>query len=281
MQVILADTAGFCMGVSLALKRLDKLLEQNEDQSPIATLGPIIHNPQVLAAYAERGVSQIDDPDQAQAGSTVVIRAHGVPRPAEETLHQRGVYIVDATCPKVKKAQLLIEEQSEQGKRLLLLGEANHPEVRGLLSYSADDALVFESLDELEHGFKPDRESFLAAQTTQDRKVFEAVERWLKERAPGSTVLETICDATRIRQHEAIAVAKEADIMVVAGGFNSGNTRRLVKVIRDQGTPCVHVETADQLDAGDFKNAGIIGLTAGASTPDTIINDIYNTLRSY
>ncbi len=281
MLVILADTAGFCMGVSLALKRLDKLMDQNGDKAPIATLGPIIHNPQVLAAYAERGVTQIEEPCQAPAGGTVVIRAHGVPRPVEEDLRKRGANIIDATCPKVKKAQLLIEEQSQKGKRLLLLGEANHPEVRGLLSYASADALVFESLEELEQSFDPGRKSFLAAQTTQDRKVFERVNLWLEERAPGSTVLETICDATRIRQQEAIAVAREADMMVVAGGFNSGNTRRLVKVIRDQGTPCIHVETADQFTPDDFKGAKTIGLTAGASTPDTIISEIYSKLRSY
>jgi 4-hydroxy-3-methylbut-2-en-1-yl diphosphate reductase len=281
MHVILADTAGFCMGVSLALKRLDKLIDQNDGQRPIVTLGPIIHNPQVLAAYAERGVTQIDDPADAPAGGTVIIRAHGVPRPVEDALHDRGAVIVDATCPKVKKAQLLIEEQSALGKRLLLLGEENHPEVRGLLSYAGDDALVFDSLEELEQGFDPGRESFLAAQTTQDRKLFDGMRRWLEGRAPGSTVLETICDATRIRQQEAIHVAREANAMVVAGGFNSGNTRRLVKVIRDQGTPCVHVETADELDPADFVDAEIIGLTAGASTPDTIINEIYNKLRSF
>ncbi|NJB67057.1 4-hydroxy-3-methylbut-2-enyl diphosphate reductase [Desulfobaculum xiamenense] len=281
MDVILAETAGFCMGVSLALKKLDSTLEEATGNR-IRTLGPIIHNPQVLEAYAARGVDVITTPAEAMPGDTVVIRAHGVPQETERELQARGVTVHDATCPRVKKAQLLIARQTERGRTLLLYGEADHPEVRGLLSYADKNAIVFETLDELKERVVPGTDYFLAAQTTQDRKLFEKIHEYLKHVSTRPLpVLETICDATRIRQDEAIRIAREVEAMVVAGGRNSGNTRRLVQVVRDQGTPCTHVETADELNADDFRGLNRIGLTAGASTPDKIIREIVERLQSF
>jgi len=287
MKVVLAETAGFCMGVGLALKKLDSLIrekarEDKPGQGHIFTLGPIIHNPQVLEEYEALGVLRIDDPEEAPPGSTVVIRAHGVPRDKEEELCQRGVKVVDATCPKVKKAQLLIAEQSGNGRMLLLYGEENHPEVRGLLSYADNGSEVFDSLKGLISVLKPGGKYFLAAQTTQDKALFKDLKDYLvRHAAPDTPILETICDATRVRQREAVAVARKVDKMVVAGGFISGNTRRLVKVVEDQGVLCVHVETADQLRPEDFSGCEIIGLTAGASTPNKIIEKVRSTLESF
>lgn len=282
MEVILAETAGFCMGVGLALKKLNKTVGQKENGDKINTLGPIIHNPQVLEHYRQHGVDVIETPDEAHAGDTVVIRAHGIPRTVEECLRNKDVKIHDATCPKVKKAQLLIAKQTAAGRTLLLFGEADHPEVRGLLSYASDDAIVFESLEELKKVLKPGTAYFLAAQTTQDRKLFEHIKKYLLDTLPEAMpILETICDATQIRQQEAIEIARKVDKMVVAGGRNSGNTRRLVQVVEEQGTECFHVETADELRAEDFSDAKTVGLSAGASTPDTIIRSIYETLHSF
>ncbi|MDY7001130.1 MAG: 4-hydroxy-3-methylbut-2-enyl diphosphate reductase [Thermodesulfobacteriota bacterium] len=287
MKVVLAKTAGFCMGVGLALKKLDSLVREKvrgdkPGQGQILTLGPIIHNPQVLEEYEALGVLRIDAPEQAPPGSTVVIRAHGIPRDKEEELRQRGVGVVDATCPKVKKAQLLIAEQAGNGRVLLLYGEENHPEVRGLLSYADNGSEVFDSLEGLASVLRPGGKYFLAAQTTQDKALFQDIKEYLSRHAdPETPILETICDATRVRQREAVAIARQVDKMVVAGGFISGNTRRLVKVVEDQGVLCVHVETADQLRPEDFSGCKIIGLTAGASTPDKIIEKVYSTLESF
>ncbi len=289
MNVIRARTAGFCMGVSLALRKLDREVDRAEEKaaqgSPrcrIATFGPIIHNPQVLEAYAGMGVRCLRQVDEVEAGDHVVIRAHGVPQQQEKALRSRDAVVVDATCPKVKKAQLGIEEQCRAGRTLLLFGEAEHPEVRGLLSYAGEGALVFGSVDELEgRPLQPETEYFLAAQTTQDRVAFEAARAWLHERLGHEVpVLETICDATRLRQQEAIDIARKVDAMVVVGGFDSGNTRRLADVAAAQGVFTVHVENESQLPVEQLRGCGIIGLTAGASTPKSIIDATQRFLES-
>lgn len=281
MQVIVARTAGFCMGVDLALKKLDRVVAEHPERR-ICTLGPIIHNPQVLKRYEENGVKRIDDDKDATGGDVTVIRAHGIPKSTEQSLLRKGVMLRDATCPKVKKAQVLIDEQTGKGKTLLLYGEANHPEVRGLLSYADEGALVFDEIADIEDKLDPDKKYFLAAQTTQDRAEFFKIRDWLlKNVDPDMPILETICDATKVRQQEAIDIAREVDFMVVAGGYESGNTRRLFKVVKDQGVPCIHVETADELDPEDFRSSQIVGLTAGASTPDNIIAEIKARLQSF
>lgn len=280
MQVIVADTAGFCMGVDLALKKLNRVIVENKDRE-VFTLGPIIHNPQVLQYYENLGVGNIEDHDNVPRGSVTVIRAHGVPRQVEQGLEERGVVLRDATCPKVKKAQVLIDEQTQRGRTLLLFGEENHPEVKGLLSYADNKAIVFDSIAELENKLVRGLQYFLAAQTTQDREAFFKIRDWLLENVDQDMpVLVTICDATKVRQQEAIDIAREVDIMVVVGGYSSGNTRRLAKVVTDQGVPCIHVETPDELNPEDFRGKEIVGLTAGASTPDNIIAQVKNKLQS-
>jgi len=281
MLVIRAETAGFCMGVDLALRKLDRLVAGAEG-APIYTLGPIIHNPQVLEEYAAKGVQTASSPDEIPSGSQVVIRAHGIPKEVEQALRERGMTIVDATCPKVKRAQVLIAEEAGKGRRLLLFGEDDHPEVKGLLSYAGSDAVVFESLEALEQldfGEISGSECFLAAQTTQDRVVFEKVVELLQSRCLDLPVLHTICDATRERQQEALDVAEEVEAMVVVGGFTSGNTRRLVDVAREQGVYCVHVETPEQLPFEKLLKYATIGLTGGASTPKRLIDAIEQRLR--
>jgi 4-hydroxy-3-methylbut-2-en-1-yl diphosphate reductase len=277
--VLRAETAGFCMGVALALKRLDVALEANPGAATY-TCGPIIHNPQVLEHYAGLGVMQTNRIDEIDAPALVIIRAHGIPKPKQESLQREGITLVDATCPKVKKAQTLITEQVEQGRTLLLFGELDHPEVQGLLSYSGDDAIVFESLEKLRSiGLDPGRSYFLAAQTTQDRNEFEAVHAYLRERLGEELpVLDTICEATRQRQAEAREIAGKVDVMVVVGGTQSGNTRRLVQVVRDAGRECIHVETAGELPREALLKARRIGLTAGASTPKWVIDQVEEAL---
>ncbi|WMW64259.1 4-hydroxy-3-methylbut-2-enyl diphosphate reductase [Nitratidesulfovibrio liaohensis] len=280
MKIIRARTAGFCMGVSLALRKLDR--EVTESNAPIATLGPIIHNPQVMAHYEERGVRCLRDTAQVVPGQRVVIRAHGIPVAEETALNATGASVVDATCPKVKRAQLGIAEERGRGGTLLLFGEADHPEVRGLLSYAGEGAMVFGSLDELKGlALHDDTAYFLAAQTTQDRAAFEDVVSWLRQRLGREIpVLQTICDATRKRQQEAVDIARRVQAMVVVGGFDSGNTRRLADVARAQGVFTVHVETVDQLPVDELRKKSVIGLTAGASTPKSLIDAVQRFLES-
>ena len=274
MKVVRAKTAGFCMGVSLALKRLDRALD--EQQRPIVTLGPIIHNPQVLAAYEQKGVRRIREASEAGRGECVIIRAHGIPRTEEALLVEKGAQFVDATCPRVKAAQLAIEQATRKGQRLLLFGEAEHPEVRGLLSYAHAERHVFASLEACKAlSLDPEDGYVLAAQTTQDTRQFTAVRAYL-ERRLGSRVqtLHTICDATEKRQNEALEIAVRADCMVVTGGRESGNTRRLAELIAGTGIPALHVESEKELDAAFFRKKSLVGLTGGASTPKSLIDAV-------
>ncbi|WP_243438310.1 4-hydroxy-3-methylbut-2-enyl diphosphate reductase [Fundidesulfovibrio soli] len=280
MEVVRAKSAGFCMGVGLALRKLDELLADQSLAAPICTFGPLIHNPQVLKEYEELGVACSENPEEIEAGSIVLIRAHGVPRLVYERLAASGLKVADATCPKVMKAQRLIAKEAAKGGILLLYGEEDHPEVRGLLSHAANGAIVFGSLEELPEDALDPRESyFLAAQTTQDDAGFERIrERLLDLLGREIPVLRTICDATQMRQEEVIALAGSVDMIVVVGGRNSGNTRRLAKVAQDRGVPCVHVETADELPLEKMRGLSRIGLTAGASTPKKIIDAVETAL---
>ena len=289
MKLMRAKTAGFCMGVDLALKKLASLIETpggprgDGTSRTIVTFGPIIHNPQVLEEYAAKGVHVMNTPEAITARATVVIRAHGIPEPTRQAIVARGAEVIDATCPKVKKAQTLIFAQARHGKVLLLFGEEDHPEVKGLLSYATAGACVFNSMDELDELSLPHGPTyFLAAQTTQDEQEFLRIRDYLKNRfGPELTVLATICNATMNRQQEAMDLAAAVDFLVVVGGRESGNTRRLAQVARTAGTPCVHVETADELSPGMFAGYHTIGLTAGASTPKKIIDRIQQVLESY
>ena len=280
MHVIRAKTAGFCMGVALALQKLDRALQEHPTRR-ICTLGPIIHNPQVLEDYAARGVHRLNSADEARKGDCVLIRAHGIPRQEEHTLHQAGCIVLDATCPKVKKAQLAIARASRPDRTLLLFGESDHPEVRGLVSYAAAGAHVFDSLEALQGlALRPDGHYVLASQTTQDRRIFDNIEAWLRARYSDMPTLSTICDATRERQDEAMDVASRVEAMVVVGGRDSGNTRRLADVAAARGVPTWHVETPAELDIKSFPAGAVVGLTAGASTPKRLIDSVQDFLES-
>jgi 4-hydroxy-3-methylbut-2-enyl diphosphate reductase len=283
MRVIRARTAGFCMGVSLALRRLDQEAAafRKERRHRLFSFGPIIHNPLVIRAYADLGVEVVEEADSVRPGDRVVIRAHGIPRFLEEDLAARGAVLADATCPKVKKAQLAVAGQSAAGRVLLLFGEEDHPEVRGLLSY-AGESRVFSRPDEAAGlPLRPGVSYALAAQTTQDLSRFEESARLLSERlGPKLAVLNTICDATRRRQRETVLLAKRVDIVIVVGGRNSGNTRRLAEEARAQGTEAIHVERAADLLPDGLRGRRVAGLTAGASTPESQIDEVQRFLET-
>ncbi|PLX98362.1 MAG: 4-hydroxy-3-methylbut-2-enyl diphosphate reductase [Desulfuromonas sp.] len=281
MEFVRARSAGFCMGVSLALRKLDKIIEEKDIPGDIYILGPIIHNPQVVQEYTDKGIIIVESPEEIPAGSIVVIRAHGITRQIQSTLPERGIHVIDATCPKVKEACLLIDRNTRDGRTLLLLGEEAHPEVKCLLSYAAGESIVFDSLETLKtHALDPAKKYCLSAQTTQDRMVFDEISDYLQGLdGIDCKPLNTICDATRKRQGEAIRLADEVDFFIVAGGYNSSNTRRLAQVIEACGTHAVHVETADELPLEKIRQYGKVGLTAGASTPKNIIDDIQSVLE--
>ncbi|NLW82197.1 MAG: 4-hydroxy-3-methylbut-2-enyl diphosphate reductase [Desulfovibrionales bacterium] len=280
MKIIIAKTAGFCMGVDLALNKLDSAVAAPPQGGTIHTLGPIIHNPQVLERYQQHGVTQTDGKHPLNAADVVVIRAHGIPRQIQKNLEHQGVTLIDATCPKVKKAQILIQRQADQDKHLLLFGERDHPEVQGLISY-APEHTVFESLEELQtHQLSPDTTYFLAAQTTQDREAFDAIRDFLWASVDQHmTILDTICTATKDRQDEVRNLSRQVQAMVIVGGRNSGNTRRLAQIAKEAGIYATHIETSEELPVHALAAFERIGLTAGASTPGWIIAEVASALQ--
>lgn len=279
MKVIRASKAGFCMGVGLALKKLESALDENKAGknacSRICTLGPIIHNPQVLASFQSRGAHCLNSLDEILEADCVLIRAHGIPRDVEAELRTKCAKVVDATCPKVKNAQMAIRKATSNGADLLLFGESDHPEVAGLVSYANNAARVFESLEELEVAPPAAEKPYvLASQTTQDREIFNQIATRLAIKLKKLEVLSTICDATRERQQEALNLARKVDVMVIAGGRNSGNTRRLASIAKQAGIDAWHIETVSELVPGNFEKKSIAGLTAGASTPKSLIDEV-------
>ena len=279
MKIIRGKRAGFCMGVGLALKKLDETILKYPLQK-IYTWGPIIHNPQVVEKYAKKGVIPIHDISVISPHDVVVIRAHGVPKELYQEIEKKGGIIIDATCPKVKKAQRLIDKESS-AKILLLFGEKDHPEVRGLLSHARNNGIVFSSIEELKKILlDPTKSYFLASQTTQERYEFMQIVKLLRDKlGKDFPVLDTICDATRLRQQEAIEIAKKSDMVIVIGGYNSGNTRRLAQVVRATGTECYHFETPEEISPDLIKGKKTIGITAGASTPEFIIDQLEKYIR--
>lgn len=281
MKVIRARTAGFCMGVSLALRMLDRALHEKRSPSErIVTIGEIIHNPQVMAEYESKGVVCLHSIHEVRPGDTVVIRAHGIPKADESWLRSSGAKVHDATCPRVKQAQMAIAKATQEGETLLLFGEEQHPEVIGLISYAGGPYYIFDSLEAFAKlPLEKTNTYVLAAQTTQDQAVFQELAKKLYQVFPKAPVLSTICDATGKRQSEALHIASQVEAMVVVGGQSSGNTRRLAALAAAMGVPTWHVEQPQELPLDKLTNKSIIGLTAGASTPKKLIDATQHLLE--
>ena len=244
---------------------------------PVYTFGPLIHNPQVLSMLEEKGIRILDPVEDRQTG-TVIIRAHGIPPQDHERLKKSGCTIVDATCPRVIKVQAIIRKYAQEGYTPIIVGDRDHPEVIGLLGYSQGLGVVLTHPDQVED--LPDlNQVIVVAQTTQDESLFRTVVEKLRGRFPNSRVFNTICNATHERQEEVRNLARQVDGLVIVGGYNSGNTRRLVAIAESVGTPCFHVETEDQLDKKEIGRFKTVGVTAGASTPNWMIRKVVQELE--
>ncbi len=279
MKITLAKTAGFCFGVDRAVSLVEEAVAQG---TPVATLGPIIHNRHVVDHFAQEGVRELQEPEQALPGSCVVIRSHGVSKSVYERLERQNVRIVDATCPFVKRIHNLVAAAEAQGRRPIIIGTASHPEVQAIAGWCSDP-LVFETPDELEKWFQESEERTkipvtLVCQTTSTQKLWESCKEIIKKVCTNSEIFDTICRATEKRQKEAGELSKICDAMVVVGDSNSSNTKRLAMICR-QSCECVAlVEDAGELDLSHFSHAGTVGITAGASTPAWIIKEVNNKM---
>jgi 4-hydroxy-3-methylbut-2-enyl diphosphate reductase len=276
VKLKLAKTAGFCMGVRRAVEiALDAA---NAQQGPIHTYGPLIHNPQVLEILAEKGVTVLHDVAAATSGS-VVIRAHGVPPQIKQGLVDAGCAVIDATCPRVIKVQTIISKYAKKGWATIIVGDKDHPEVAGLLGYAEGTGYVISHPDDLDR-LPPLEHGIVVAQTTQDGVLFNRIAGTIVERFPHFKVFNTICDSTLKRQAEIREMASSLDAVVVVGGRDSGNTQRLAQVVEQEGTRAFHIESEQELRREEIESLDAVGITAGASTPNWVIKNVYRTLEA-
>jgi 4-hydroxy-3-methylbut-2-enyl diphosphate reductase len=270
MKIILAESAGFCFGVKRATSMA---FEAAEHYHQICSLGPIIHSPQLVRKLEEKGVRVIEKVDDIPEGA-VIIRSHGVTAEELDGILAREMKIVDATCPFVKKAQDHAALLSREGYVVILVGEAEHPEVQGIVSY-ARDGEVYVVADRRAAEELPRKSRIgVVAQTTQSFENLRQVVEVCLEKSKELRVFNTICSATTVRQNEARNVARQADMMLVIGGFNSANTNRLAQICQEIQPRTYHVETAEQIDPAWFSGVATVGITAGASTPRWIIDEV-------
>lgn len=275
VEITIATNAGACFGVVRAIKLgYQAVAKANKLGRPIYSFGPLIHNPHVVKELKEKGVVTVGRAEEVEDG-TVVLRSHGVQQQAERELRDRGIGIVDATCPLVKKPQRIARSLGEKGLFLIVVGDANHPEIKGVVSYyGSPDYVVTYDPAAIEYIPEHVRRVGVLAQTTIEAKVFDAVVERARARFDEVQVFNTICDATSIRQTEAVDLAREADVLVVVGGKNSSNTNKLVKICRDLQRDTYHIEDPSEIDPAWFANKKKIGITGGASTPHEFVDAV-------
>ena len=266
MKVILAEYLGFCYGV----KRAIKIARENADGKS-CTLGPIIHNPQMVARLKDEGVDVVENLSDMEEG-TVIIRSHGVGPKIYEEAKLKGLRIVDATCPHVKKAQLSAKKLVEEGYQVIIIGEKNHPEVKSIFEWSKNKAVILETEEEAKH-LSSCQKLGIVSQTTVSGERFKRIVEQLIDKSNEIKILRTICTATDQRQAAAMELAQRVDLMLVIGGKNSANTTRLAQLCKDK-CKTYHIETAEELLPEWLDQVEKIGITAGASTPDWIIWEV-------
>lgn len=272
MKIYLAKHAGFCFGVKRAMDIAAKLVREDN----VYTFGPLIHNPQVIKDLEKKGIKCIEELNEIVEGK-IIIRAHGVPPQTIQEIKELGLEVVDAVCPYVKKVHNLTKKLQEDGYQVVIFGEKEHPEVIGIKGNS-ENAIVIEDLEEAEK-LNNYKKIGLVSQTTQPKEKFEKIAKELKKHTKELKLYNTICDATEKRQQAAIELSKKVDLMIVLGGYNSGNTRRLAELCGKE-TETLHVEKFLDINQKVLKEKNDIGITAGASTPDYLIKELIQELSN-
>ncbi|HEY6804055.1 MAG TPA: 4-hydroxy-3-methylbut-2-enyl diphosphate reductase [Pyrinomonadaceae bacterium] len=277
MEVLLADEYGFCFGVERAVEMVEEVVE--EGAGPIRSLGPLIHNAQEMERLGAQGVSTIDSPDEADAQTVAVIRAHGVTPQVQFALEQRAAKVIDATCPFVTRVQHLAERAARDGRDVVVAGNPDHPEMIGVVGYAPNNTYVVRDASEvatLPHLRKP----LVVSQTTIKLQTFLDVAEAVREKSDAEPqVVNTICSATRDRQDAARALAGQVDAFYVIGGRHSSNSVKLLAVCQEQCAKSYLIETPAEINPTDLENVGKVGVTAGASTPNWLIDQVVKRLH--
>lgn len=272
MEFQIAPQAGFCFGVKMAIRKGEELVKSGH--APLATLGPLIHNPQEVKRLEKLGIYARDGFEEI-CEKTVLIRTHGVAPHVYQEAEKRGLEIYDCTCPFVNKVQKIAHEHSQNGYQVLILGNCNHPEVQGILGWAGGSGIAFQNIQELEQMDLRDKKVCLVSQTTENLERFEQAVQVLEQYELNElAVFNTICSATRDRQSAALELAETVDFMLVIGGSNSANTQKLANICRQSGCRTEHIESVDDINIRWFDDVKNVGITAGASTPDWIIREV-------
>ena len=281
MKVLLAKTAGFCFGVKRAVDTVYQQVEENKD-CKIYTFGPIIHNDEVIKDMQAKGVTVLEgeeDLPKAKNG-IVIIRSHGVPKRICDRMDELGLQYVDATCPFVKKIHKIAMEKAEEGAFLVVIGNPVHPEVEGIMGWAGEDAAVISTAEEAEHLTVPeDRKICVVAQTTFNYNKFKELVEIISKRRYDISVLNTICSATKERQTETARIADRVDAMIVIGDKRSSNTQKLFEICKNACNNTYYIQTLDDLNVNQLRSVETVGITAGASTPNNIIEEVQNYVR--
>lgn len=275
MEITVAKSAGFCFGVQRAVDSVYKELEENSGK--IYTFGPIIHNEQVVEDLNKRGIEVIDTVEQLKKikEGTVVIRSHGVAKEIYDILEQQKLKMVDATCPFVKKIHNIVLDESNNGKTIIIIGNDNHPEVEGIKGWVNGEVIVINKEEQIEKLSLPEQtKACIVSQTTFNHNKFKYLVEIIRKKGYDITVVNTICNATHVRQVEAQKISSKVDGMIVIGGKNSSNTQKLYDICRNECENTFYVQTVKDLDLHELKSLKSIGITAGASTPKNIIEEV-------
>ncbi len=276
MEVKVASTAGFCNGVNRAVNKVYEAVRNRKDKQ-IYTLGPLVHNEQVVEDLQKEGVTVISDPEEVTdpENSLIVIRSHGVARSVYERLEKLGVEYIDATCAFVLKIHKIVEEHSRNGEQIVVIGDRNHPEVIGICGWSHTPATVLQTEEEI-YQFTPKSDSrvCVVSQTTFNHNKFQELVEIFEKMSYSKSVINTICNATEERQCEAKAMAASVDTMLVIGSKSSSNTRKLFEICQKECLNTYYVQTLVDLDSEMFRSSSCVGITAGASTPNKIIEEV-------
>ena len=283
MEVIRAKTAGFCFGVKRAVDTVYEQLEKASESTTIYTYGPIIHNEEVVKDMKQKGVIVLQSEAELDAltEGTVIIRSHGVEKAIYDKLNAKGIKIVDATCPFVKKIHNIVQKESTNGNYIIIVGNPQHPEVEGIRGWAGIKAVVVQTKEDIDKLIIPENEkACVVSQTTFNYNKFQELVEIVNEKGYDIIVLNTICNATEERQTEAERIAKEVDAMIVIGGRASSNTQKLFEICKKECENTYYIQTIKDLDLTRLKSTDNVGITAGASTPNNIIEEVQKNVRN-
>lgn len=281
MEVVVAKSAGFCFGVKRAVETVYAEIEKGKK---IYTYGPIIHNEEVVKDLEKKGVVVLESEEELKAlkEGTVIIRSHGVEKRIQRLIEDNGLECIDATCPFVKRIHRIVEEAGKDNKEVVIAGNSGHPEVEGIVGWTDADTTILESVEEAKQfEKKTEADICMVSQTTFNYKKFQDIVEIFEEKGYNGSVVNTICNATEERQTEARKIAASVDVMIVIGGKHSSNTRKLYEICKQECENTYFIQTLDDLHLEIPKSVRLVGITAGASTPKKIIEEVQNYVSNY